>query len=85
MFSFSKELRKEDMKSKNFLFFIGFRFQPIDKELVYYFLLRKINGDSINQDRKIKDINIFDLYINFKIVCMYVYINFNRMHAYDLY
>ena len=81
------------MKSKNVLFFIGFRFQPIDKELVYYFLLQKINGDSINQDRKIKDINIYKyelikLYSMYKFQdCVYVriYKFFNRMHAYDLY
>ena len=37
----------------------GFKFQPTDEELVNYFLFRKINGHPMIQERKIKDIDIY--------------------------
>ena len=41
------------------LFPVRFRFQPTDEELVGYFLFRKINGHSIIQDIKVKDIDVY--------------------------
>ena len=69
------------MNSRNPLFPIGFRFQPTDEELVNYFLLRKINSGSMNQDGKIKDIDIYNhepielyrMYI-FQVLCVFLYI-----------
>ena len=59
------------------LFPIGFRFQPTDEELVGYFLFRKINGHSIIQDGKVKDIDVnqhepMELYgmYRFKVLCV---------------
>ena len=69
------------MNSRNPLFQIGFRFQPTHEKLVNYFLLRKINGGSMNEDGKIKDINIYnqepiELYrmYRFQVLCVFLYI-----------
>ena len=69
------------MNSGNPLFPIDFRFQPTYEELVNYFLIRKINSGSMNQDEKIKDIDIYnhepielyDMYI-FQVLCVFLYI-----------
>ena len=84
-YSWGKESRKEDMNTIKALFFVRFRFQPMDEELVSYFLFRKINGHSIIQDGKVKDIDIYqhepmklyDMY-GFNVLCVSsvsIYIN----------
>ena len=62
------------MNSINPLFPIGFRFQPTDEELVNYFLLRKINSGSMNQDGKIQDIDIYN-HEPIELYRMYIYIS----------
>ena len=84
-YSWGKESRKEDMNPIKALFFVRFRFQPTDEELVSYFLFRKIKGHSIIQDRKVKDIDVYqhepmELYgmYRFNVLCVSsvsIYIN----------
>ena len=65
------------MNSIKALFLIWFRFQPTYEELVSYFLFRKINGHSMIQDGKVKDVDIYkhepmklyDIY-RFKVLCV---------------